>query len=816
MGFLLWHYSKGLEYYIKAWLGNVDSLITYFSPLTLLTSLFSPWKRLIVADDSPGFNITRFFEVLSYNMISRVIGAIVRLILLVVWVIMFFVTGIFGVAGLFVWICLPFVGIPSYLFDKRLPENSINSLVGKIQKSPGRRMKTFLESTEGKFLLGKLMLTKDELVENSVDEEKFPVDLSTRNFEEFVTRLMSIHPFKDEFLRSKSLTADDFILAAKWWDKIKTDELEIKRRGRGKPGIGLELLFGYTPNLNQYATDMGVKKSFSHHLIGRQQVVSRIERVLSAGSSVVLIGQPGVGKKTVIYEFAHRASQGLLGAKMSYRRIVELDYSFLLSEATDLDQKKSKLKQILAEAAYAGNIILVIRDLHKLTNSQLEGYDFTDIFEKYLEKGDLKIIAVSTPVDYERFFSKNMRLRKFMDVVEITQPTLDEAKLIVIEAATNWERTKNVNIPVQTVKAILDGSDRYVTETPFPEKALELLDAVVIYREQEGGATVTPDDVNIVLSEKTGISFAALTSKEKEKLGNLEGIIHERLVNQEIAVSLIARSLRSRVSGVSKENRPVGSFLFLGPTGVGKTETAKVLAKVYYGAEDQVLRFDMAEYAGREGLERLIGSQDNNSPGALTTAIKNRPASLLLLDEIEKAPREIYNLFLTLLDEGVMTDAGGRKIIGKHLFIIATSNASAEYIRQLVSQGVKGEELQKQVVNKVLEDGIFSPEFLNRFDGVVVYEPLTNEHLVKVAGHLLTEMVENLKKKNITMQVTREATEKLAKEGFDPAFGARPMRRIVDLVLGDLIGKAILAGEVNPGDNIKLVPMQGRDEYKLE
>jgi ATP-dependent Clp protease ATP-binding subunit ClpC len=347
----------------------------------------------------------------------------------------------------------------------------------------------------------------------------------------------------------------------------------------------------------------------------------------------------------------------------------------------------------------------------------------------------------------------------------------------------------------------------------FPKKPSNFLNAVITFKQQNGGNLINVDDTNAVLAEKTGISFSRLTQSDKDRLGKIEELIHERLIGQSAAVDLISKTLRAKTIGVVKEKRPLGSFLFLGPTGVGKTETAKVLANVYFGSEENILRFDMAEYSGTEGLERLIGSLSKNQPGSLTTAIKNRPSSLLLLDEIEKANKDIYNLFLALLDEGVMTDAFGKKIVCRNIFVVGTSNAGAEYIRKLVGKGVKGEELQKQVVNYVLEKEIFSPEFLNRFDGVVVYEPLEEADLVKIAGLMLNDLRDNLKEKNIFLQVTDDVCKKLAIDGFDPAFGARPMRRIVNISIGNSISKAMIDGSVDDGSRIRLIPGKAREEF---
>ncbi|MBU0570225.1 AAA family ATPase, partial [Patescibacteria group bacterium] len=635
-------------------------------------------------------------------------------------------------------------------------------------------------------------------------------------YQAVIERLVENNVWSGEFFNKNEMGSDDLILAASWWDGKKTKETDIGEAEFGRPGFAIELTFGYTPTLNQYSLDLSAPQSFSYRLIGRQQIVSRMERILTSGNSVLLMGQPGVGKKTVILEFAYRAVTGQFGSKMSYKRILEFDYNALLSGTMDLNHKKTKLAEILAEGAAAGNVILMIRDIQRLTNAEVEGYDFTDVFEEYLEKRELKIIAVSTNTDYERFIAPNLRLAKYMEKVEVVPPTKEEALEILVESAQRWESLRPLTITVTALRNILDESDRYVTQTPFPEKALELLEAVITYCEQQNKNIVTIDDVRVILAEKTGISFAKLTSEEKERLGKIEEIIHERLIDQAAAISLIGKTLRAKTVGVIKEDRPLGSFLFLGPTGVGKTETAKVLAKVYYGSTENILRFDMAEYSGSEGLERLIGSVNNNQPGALTTSIKNRPANILLLDEMEKASPEISNLFLALLDEGLMTDAFGKKISGRHLFVIGTSNAGAEFIRQLVGKGVTGAELQEKTVNYILEQRIFSPEFLNRFDGVVVYEPLRREDLVKIAHLMLADLAGNLKGKNIYLKFDADVAVKLAEDGYDPAFGARPMRKIVNLTIGDLLGRAILTNEIVSGDRIKLLAGQGKEEFGWE
>ncbi|KKQ51310.1 hypothetical protein A2865_03690 [Candidatus Woesebacteria bacterium RIFCSPHIGHO2_01_FULL_39_17] len=816
MEFLAWHYTKGINYYLKSWLSTVNWFTHYFSLPLLLKTLFSPWKRMVVTDASAGFNFQKKFEAFTFNLVSRGVGAMVRFILFWTGLILIIFGFVGGAIGIVFWVIMPFFGLSVYSKYKRQVKNYVSELLFKIKSEKLEPLTVIFDSTAGLFVLSRININSAELLQNANMKKITFAKESFESFEEVITYLIKNNVWKDEFFNKKEITAEDLILAASWWDRKQSEETSFDEPYFGRPGIALELTFGYTPVLNQYSVDLSLPQSFSHRLIGRGQIVSRMERVLTAGSSVLLMGQPGVGKKTVVLEFARRAASGELGREMAYKRVLEFDYNALLSNATDVNKKKTELAEILAEASSAGNIILMFRDIQRLINPEVEGYDFTDVIEGHLEKRALKIIAVSTNTEYERFIAGNLRIRKYLEKVEVTPPTKDEAMQILIDAAKRWELLTGLLITVPSLRHILEESDRYITEVPFPEKALELLDAVISLKEQQGGGILVIDDVNIVLAEKTGISFARLTGEEKKRLEKIEDIIHERLIDQDIAISLIGKTLRAKTVGVVKEDRPLGSFLFLGPTGVGKTETAKVLAKVYYGASENILRFDMAEYSGREGLERLIGSVSKNLPGALTTAIKNKPASLLLLDEIEKATKEIYNLFLSLLDEGIITDAFGKKIVCRHLFVIGTSNAGAEFVRQLVNRGISGEELQKSVVNHVLEKEIFSPEFLNRFDGVVVYEPLKPDDLVKIAHLMLLELAENLKKKNITLTLTDDTAQKLAKDGYDPAFGARPMKRILNIVLGDLIGRAILKGEINEGDKIKLLPGEGKEEFRLE
>lgn len=813
MDFLTWHYTKGIDIYLAKWIHKIRWVNHYYSPTLLLKTLFSPWKRLVEVNTKSGFSFERYFETLMFNLISSFMGALVRSALLFASFWIFLLVAISGMFGFLLWLIVPVVGIPDYLRYKKQPDIYAKRLAEEMNKDKSRAIELFYESEAGKYILMHLGISREEFVANAKQLEKDLNYTSLSGLYDLVN--LFIHDtYEDSFLRDRDLEVANFLDASYMWDVKNKNEFGSDE-SFGRPGLALDLVYGYTPTLTKYSNDLSIPQTFSHRLIGREDLVSRMDRVLSSGNSVLLMGQSGVGKKTAILEFEERAANGKLGPTMAYQKVMELDYNSLLSGSSDANTKKMKLAEILSEAANAGNIILMIRDLHRLTNSDVEGYDFTDTFDQYLEKKTLRLIAVSTPNDYERFISRNVRLRKYLKVVEINPPDMEEVMKILLESAIYWENISNITIKTPVLRKILVASDKYITEAPFPEKALELLESVLEDCKQRHKKTVDVDDANKILAEKTGISFSYITKSEKDKLTNLEAIIHEGLIGQESAVSLIAKSLRGRSIGAKDDNRPIGSFLFLGPTGVGKTETAKILAKVYFGSEDEIIRFDMAEYQGDSGLDRLIGSTSKNTPGTLTTSIKNKPASLLLLDELEKATPEIKNLFLTLLDEGYIVDAFGNKVIGRNLFIVATSNAGAEYVRSIINRGVKGSDLQQKTVEYVMAKGLYSPEFINRFDGVVVYEPLTPESLEKVASLMLAKLSNRMKDKNIHLKFTTSAVKKLASDGYDPAFGARPMRRIVDLTLSDLLGRALLTDHIKSGDKVELSVSATNKEFTL-
>jgi len=807
MEFFIWHYLRGWKWYWKRFGFNISKLAHYFSFGVLVRSIFLPYKRLVSVDDEVGFDIAKFFEKLSFDLISIGIGSVVRLSLILFYLILVFGYTLWSVVWFLIWWMVPVFGYEYYKLDKENFGGEIQIIENNIKNNYKIAGKIIFESRAGKFILERMEKDIRDIVGKIEISQNDLADFEGSSMEKIVTWFLRKGDTVEVDLQKLEISVEEVVLGAKWWDRRQMLGLE-ERRDKwklGRPGIGWGLLFGYTPNLDKYSEDLSLEQKFSSHLIGRDKIVGRMEKTINAGKNILLVGEPGVGKMTVVYAFADKAITGKLGKELVYKKLVLFDYRMAMAGVADVDTKKKILSKLMSEAWAAGNIVLVMKDISRITNAEVEGNDYTDVIEKTLEDGRLKIISVVDRVGYERFLANDRRILKNFEVIEISPPSKEEALLILMQAIDVVEaKNKKIKFSTQAVLQILEGSDKYITDTPFPEKALELMD-LVVENEVIDGSLITINEVNKVLSEKTGISLVRLTELEREKLTNLEEIMGQNLIGQKMAIEGIAKSLRSRVVKMGSEKKPIGSFLFLGPTGVGKTETAKVLANVYYGSKESILRYDMAEYVGKEGFERLIGSVAQNRVGLLTKEIRNKPASLLLLDEIEKAPKEIYNLFLTLLDEGYINDASGDKVVCRHLFVVATSNAGANFIRENIKSGIRGDELQKKVVEYIQKEGIFSPEFLNRFDGVVVFEPLAEDSLEMIAKLMLEELKQDLVKKSINLEFGQEVVEKLSKDGYDVEFGARPMKRIVELVLGDLIGVAMLKNEIGAGDKIKIL-----------
>lgn len=575
--------------------------------------------------------------------------------------------------------------------------------------------------------------------------------------------------------------------------------------------IGQTWTYGFTPLLNEFAQNMlaGKNRIKSAALIGRKKEIEEIERMLSkqGENNVLLVGEPGVGKESIVIGFASLIASGKTLPTLDYKRVLNLNVSLLVSRFKNLPDIQTGILRVLNEAERAGNIILVIENIHNFIGSSDFGIgkvDISEILIPYLASSNFQVIGTTDPLNFHKYIENRPEFVKVFSRVNVEESSVKDTIAILEEALPDLEKTLRIFFTYQAIKSVAYLSEKYIHTAPNPEKALDLLSETATYVKNQKRDLVLVEDAEKIVSKISRVPIGINTESEKNLLLNLENIMHESLINQEEAVKVIAESLRRIRSGLTARHKPIGAFLFIGPTGVGKTETAKVLAKQYFGSSDRIIRFDMAEYQEKNAISRFIGSAETNEPGQFVSQVRDYPSSLILLDEIEKADRNIINIFLTVLDEGYLSDVYGRKVNMEQTIIIATSNAGSEAIRQMALQNIDPESQKDKLVDYLLENNYFTPEFLNRFDAIVVYHSLSKENLLKIAGILLLDLKERLKDQGYLLEINDDMKNYVVEKGFDPQFGARPMKRTIVEKIENPISTKIIEGSLKKGEKFSL------------
>ncbi|MBU6491049.1 ATP-dependent Clp protease ATP-binding subunit [Patescibacteria group bacterium] len=635
-------------------------------------------------------------------------------------------------------------------------------------------------------------------------------------WQDLFSELAIVSPFMQTFILEAKLEAQDIRTLLDWQVETETKRERAHRfwsaynlmRTRS---VGRTWAAGYTPELEKYAVEVNkyAGSGQAPELYGRVAETEEIERVLARDgkNNVVLVGPEGVGKTVAVSALAERIALGDALTAVAHKRVLELRVASLLGDTSNMGDIESRFESILNDAVQAGNVILLIDDIHTLFDpSGAAGtIDATRVLLPYLASERLQVIGLTTDEGYHETIARHADLMRLFEKVEIREPLKEEVYAILRAVIPHIEAHNRVWFLYQAVKAAVELSDRYVKNAPFPEKTIGVLQEAAVFAVTKGNSSVvTATHVEEVVRQKTQIPVGEIARGERATLLNLETLLHARVVGQDEAISAIANTMRRARAGTTSAKKPIGSFLFLGPTGVGKTETAKALAAAYFGSEKRMIRFDMSEYQQADSINRLIGH--DAARGALTTAIMDDPFSLVLLDELEKANSDVLNVFLQVLDEGRLTDALGRTTDFTNAIIIATSNAGAELIRESVAQEGGEANLRERVLETLQTQGIFKPEFLNRFDDIIMFKPLSREQMSRVAELLLVDLNERLKDRNITVHATPEALAKLVELGFDQEFGARPLRRVVQDKVENLVAQKLLEGTLNRGDTLSLAP----------
>lgn len=823
MSYLSWHYRRVWSTLFLLWRNLILFPFYLFSIPLHLRTLFSPWHRQKL-QTKRGFSFNDFFNVVGFNIISRIIGACVRLATITTGLFFMVLCLLIGAIPVIVWPFVIFFSLPLYLFGDKSCQEEAENLLSRHKGNVKQLAIALVKTNAGTFAFDRLHIDPKTVIETiKKEKEIFRFDelltiLGTKKQIRMSDLLFAVSytfsPIK-LLLAKHQFSSHELMQTATWYERLYCEGekplLLSLSRIKSMPGIGFEWGYGYTVELDRFAKDVRGSRGAFPILIGRERELERMQETLlkTEGNNILLVGEPGVARHQLVQTLAHRIAIGNCLPALLHKRILKLDTAELTAAKPTTLEVKGYVSTMLEEAASAGNVVLCIDDIDTYLSSGPGKIDLTDIFSQFAQSS-VAVIGITTPSHYHQYIEPNPTLDKLFEKIEIAPVPLpilmEELEIAIVPPL---EKKYSVYITYQALKKTVEDADRYISETPFPGKAIELLDEVCVYATARRGAikkiqryVILPDDVDSVISEKTKIDIGALQAGEKDKLLHLEELLHKRVINQEGAIGAIAGSLRRARLEISARNKPIGSFLFLGPTGVGKTETAKALASAYFTDERNLLRFDMSQYQLLEGLERLIGSVKLGTAGELTSKLRDNPFCVLLLDEFEKADKQIYNLFLTLLDEGYITDGLGKKVDAKNCFVIVTSNAGSEFIREQTHLASKGTSLQEQVVEYVQREKIFSPEFLNRFDSVVVFTPLSEGHLREVVKMQLLDLNKRLVPKEISVKITPELIGQLATLGYDPVFGARAIKRKIADTIEDQIAKKLLDGTAKKGEEI--------------
>lgn len=601
-----------------------------------------------------------------------------------------------------------------------------------------------------------------------------------------------------------------------WWVESTNTKIEKDREFGAyenlvKSGsIGSDLSYGYTITLDKFAIDWSLKlhQRGYEELIGHLNEADLAEKILTRKGprNVLLVGEIGVGRKNIIHAIIKKSILGQCLPGLNNKRFLQLDLVALSSNVNSFEETEAVINQCLKEALAAGNVVLIINDFHDFLGAEKKAgiTDISGILTPYLSDPRLQMICLTTPQGLHKYIEKRPSVLNLFEKIEVSELSSEETMLILENMVFPLEREYEKFITYQALKEIIKLSGKYVSN-PFPQKAISLLQDAFTYSSQHADTNfILPEHIDEILSQKTKIPLGKVQTQEKQTLLNLETSLHKRVISQDEAIQEISSAMRRARSGVHAGKGPMGSFLFLGPTGVGKTETAKALAEIYFGSEDRMVRLDMSEFQRVEDIPRLLGSDTQN--GILTTAVRDNPFSLVLLDELEKAYPDILNLFLQVLDEGYVNDNLGNKVNFTNTLIIATSNAGYKVILEAFKSDKAMPEIKKDLLDYIFANNLFRPEFINRFDGVIVFKSLTQSDLLQIAQLQLNKIAANLKDKKITFIITEELKNKIVALGFHPVFGAREMKRVIQDKVENSIAKALLSDKIRPGIAFEINP----------
>jgi ATP-dependent Clp protease ATP-binding subunit ClpC len=639
--------------------------------------------------------------------------------------------------------------------------------------------------------------------------------------------------YRDAKMRGSSFVSPEDLLVVSFAPNLPSAKY-LTEKGLKKEAVVDKLSktatynYGRKTVLEKYAIDLTeeAREGKLDPVAGRDKEIDRIIHILlrRTKNNPIIIGETGVGKTAIVEGLAQKIVANAVPKDLIEKRLFQLDVAALVAGASHRGEFEERLKEVVQEVlGSSGHIILFIDEIHALMGAGEEnGMNAANIIKPYLARGQLQLIGATTTTEYRKHFEKDKAFERRFQPVTAEEPSEENAFEMMKVLRPKYEKFHRVTIPDDALKESIKLSKKYIGERFLPDKAIDLLDEassdvkLMSDTGKRGDNQVKKADIEKVVSGWTGIPITKLTEDESEKLLKLEDRIHHRMVDQEEAVVAVSEAVRRGRIGLASGTRPIASFIFLGPTGVGKTELAKTLAELLFGRDDAMARLDMSEYMEKHEVAKLIGAPPGyvgyEEGGVLTEAVRKKPYSIVLMDEIEKAHPDVFNILLQLLEDGRLTDNKGNTISFKNTIVICTSNIGSSLIQQQLSKQDPSakkspEELNKQFaeLQKVIREELtkfLRPEVLNRFDEVVIFKPLRPEHMAGIARLAIAKTAGLLKEQGFGLQITDKAVSQLAKDGYDPVYGARPLRRLVQTAIENPIALAIISKKFVVGDTI--------------
>src|SRR3989344_3947079 len=684
--------------------------------------------------------------------------------------------------------------------EEPLPKITYESAPFILSSLDADSVSVFLGSPSGAMTFGRLGIREAD-VRNFLRGRVKPVllrDLTIKtstskpvNFRDLAEAIVSADNSFLVFLTSRKVSAQDFLGAASWAEYILR-EIRIERRWWSRyrlgriPGIGKDWAYGEIPNLTKFArpiNETSYYRDASNVLAIRRDSAEQLEKVLSriSGANALIVAETNEEAMGVVSALGFMIKEGSAMPQIEHKQMFVLDYVTLIETTKEKSLFEAAMMSALSDSAKAGNIIIVINDLPALlASASTIGSNVLSIFEWYFDLPDINIIVTANSQGFHAVIENNGSLMRRLEKVLVEGVSGTSLLNYLMHEALRIESKAKVLFMYQAVREGAESAERFFFGANSEDKAADLLIESATALKSSGVKIVGREDIMRLVEVETGIPRKINeVNTDNSILLNLEKILSERVVGQSEAITAVSGAMRRAHAGIGNPSRPLGSFLFLGPTGVGKTETTKALADAFFGGESAIIRLDMSEYRTADALERLIGNFSIGKPGILSSALRDKPYGVLLLDEFEKTSKDVLDLFLQVLDEGIFSDMSGKRVSARNLIIIATSNAGSEFICKTVKQSGSSRLNKDEIISAIIDEEIFKPELLNRFDGVILFHPLDRISLVKIAGLMLKKLNRRLAEKGLELEVTPELVNALVEKGADPTFGARPMNRAI-------------------------------------